>query len=156
MRKPTRLFSLPHLAMSVEWESASTVCGDSQTRPPAESTQLDREKLPRPASRTRVYPGSGTLQDPYVVDWDEEDTENPLKFPNFRKWIITSQVCFFSSFPLDPIDVQISSRSARGRYRSAPVNSHVQPLCMTASLIARIRCLCWRLRLYGPRLEHIR
>jgi hypothetical protein len=81
--------------MSSEWESSSTVCGSCDSRPSSESTQYDTEKdtLPAPCAG-RSYSGSGTLQDPFVVDWDsEEDPENPLNFYNCKKWIITSQVC---------------------------------------------------------------
>ncbi|KAJ7273463.1 major facilitator superfamily domain-containing protein [Mycena haematopus] len=83
--------------MSLEWESSSTVCGHScDTRPSSESSQYDVEKaLPSPCSVARTYPGSGTQQDPYVVDWDsEEDIENPLNFHSCKKWIITSQLAF--------------------------------------------------------------
>ncbi|KAF8212493.1 MFS general substrate transporter [Mycena galopus ATCC 62051] len=85
--------------MSSEWESefSSTVCGHScDTHPSSASTQYDVEKaLPASSSVARTYPGSGTKQDPYVVDWDSEaDAENPLNFSNCKKWIITSQLAF--------------------------------------------------------------
>ncbi|KAJ6547315.1 major facilitator superfamily domain-containing protein [Mycena capillaripes] len=84
--------------MPSEWESSSTVCGHScDTHPSSETTQYDPEKhaLPRAPSAARSYPGSGTLEDPFVVDWDsEEDVENPLNFPKCKKWIITSQLAF--------------------------------------------------------------
>ena len=40
----------------------------------------------------RRYPGSGTLNDPYVVDWDQDDPENPFNWSKRRKWLITIQV----------------------------------------------------------------
>ncbi|TFY71750.1 hypothetical protein EVG20_g1245 [Dentipellis fragilis] len=45
-------------------------------------------------SRTsaRNYTGSGTADDPYVVDWDLGDPENPYNWPWKRKWLITSQL----------------------------------------------------------------
>ncbi|KAF7338486.1 Efflux pump FUBT [Mycena venus] len=56
---------------------------------------MSKKALPAPSPVARKYPGSGTQQDPYVVDWDsEEDPENPLNFPNCKKWIITSQLAF--------------------------------------------------------------
>ncbi|KAJ7135016.1 MFS general substrate transporter [Mycena crocata] len=85
--------------MSTEWESSSssssTVCCHSCDTHPStsESTQYDPEKSPV-ASPARGYPGSGTLQDPFVVDWDAQDAENPLNFNNCKKWIITSQLAF--------------------------------------------------------------
>ena len=42
-----------------------------------------------PASR---YPGTGTRGDPYLVDWDIGDAENPFNWSKTRKWTITGQV----------------------------------------------------------------
>ncbi len=39
------------------------------------------------------YPGSGTADDPYVVDWGKGDEENPYNWSTRRKWMITLQVC---------------------------------------------------------------
>ncbi|QRV75562.1 major facilitator superfamily transporter [Ceratobasidium sp. AG-Ba] len=38
------------------------------------------------------YPGSGTGEDPYIVDWVPEDTENPYNWPGFKRWTITGIV----------------------------------------------------------------
>ena len=38
------------------------------------------------------YPGTGTAQDPYLVDWDVFDVENPFNWSKPRKWVITAQV----------------------------------------------------------------
>ena len=38
------------------------------------------------------YPGRGTAEDPFVVDWDLGDPENPFNWSVLRKWIITLQV----------------------------------------------------------------
>lgn len=38
------------------------------------------------------YPGTGTRGDPFVVDWDLGDPENPYNWSTRRKWAITSQV----------------------------------------------------------------
>ncbi|KAF8163013.1 major facilitator superfamily domain-containing protein [Crassisporium funariophilum] len=40
----------------------------------------------------RSYMGSGTQDDPYVVDWDLNDPEDPYNWPNLQKWIITAQL----------------------------------------------------------------
>lgn len=40
----------------------------------------------------RNYSGSGTYDDPYVVDWDVGDVENPYNWPKRQKWAITFQV----------------------------------------------------------------
>ena len=37
------------------------------------------------------YPGRGTLEDPFIVDWDLGDPENPFNWSILRKWIITMQ-----------------------------------------------------------------
>lgn len=39
------------------------------------------------------YPGRGTSEDPFIVDWDQNDPENPFNWPKRRKWLITMQVC---------------------------------------------------------------
>ena len=41
------------------------------------------------------YPGAGTIQDPYLVDWDVLDQENPFNWSKPRKWAITAQVMPF-------------------------------------------------------------
>lgn len=38
------------------------------------------------------YPGRGTREDPFVVDWDLGDPENPYNWTKSRKWLITLQV----------------------------------------------------------------
>lgn len=38
------------------------------------------------------YPGKGTHADPYVVDWDLADPENPFNWSSRRRWAITFQV----------------------------------------------------------------
>ncbi|OCH95314.1 MFS general substrate transporter [Obba rivulosa] len=40
----------------------------------------------------RSYPGSGTRDDPYVVDWSPGDVENPYNWPKSKRWIITYQL----------------------------------------------------------------
>ena len=46
------------------------------------------------------YPGRGTAEDPYVVDWDLGDPENPFNWPSLRKWIITLQVSVYDWCPM--------------------------------------------------------
>lgn len=38
------------------------------------------------------FPGTGTVQDPYLVGWDVLDVENPFNWSKPRKWAITAQV----------------------------------------------------------------
>jgi sugar phosphate permease len=35
------------------------------------------------------YPGSGTAEAPYVVDFLPQDAHNPMTFPSWKKWMIT-------------------------------------------------------------------
>ncbi|CAL1704107.1 unnamed protein product [Somion occarium] len=37
-------------------------------------------------------PGSGTVEDPYVVDWDPDDKSYPYNWSNGRRWLITLQL----------------------------------------------------------------
>ena len=43
------------------------------------------------------YKGSGTEDDPYVVEYIENDRRNPLHFPQWKKWMITVLVAVVSS-----------------------------------------------------------
>lgn len=40
------------------------------------------------------YPGSGTVEDPYVVEFIPDDKRNPMRFPTWKKWAITLLVAF--------------------------------------------------------------
>lgn len=40
------------------------------------------------------YEGSGTVEEPYIVDWIPGDPRNPLRLPDLHKWIITVTVAF--------------------------------------------------------------
>ncbi|EKD13083.1 uncharacterized protein L3040_007166 [Drepanopeziza brunnea f. sp. 'multigermtubi'] len=40
------------------------------------------------------YKGSGTEQDPYIVEYIENDRRNPMLFPQWKKWMITMLVAF--------------------------------------------------------------
>ncbi|OCK82622.1 MFS general substrate transporter [Lepidopterella palustris CBS 459.81] len=39
-----------------------------------------------PAIRNWNYDGQGTEDDPYVVEWIENDPRNPMRWPNAKKW----------------------------------------------------------------------
>jgi hypothetical protein len=38
------------------------------------------------------YEGEGTEEDPYVVEWIENDPRNPMTWPKMKKWIIAIAV----------------------------------------------------------------
>lgn len=42
--------------------------------------------------KSHIYRGNGTIENPYIVDWFENDTENPLTWPKAYKWFITIEV----------------------------------------------------------------
>ncbi|KAG6849586.1 hypothetical protein H0H93_007171 [Arthromyces matolae] len=50
---------------------------------------LSDKPLPQPA---KTYSGEGTSYSPYLVDWIENDPENPYNWSKSKKWIITMQV----------------------------------------------------------------
>lgn len=45
---------------------------------------------PFPRILAQIYPGSGTPEDPYLIDWlpGRDDLENPLKWAEAYKWAI--------------------------------------------------------------------
>lgn len=50
-----------------------------------------------------LYSGRGTHEDPFIVDWDEQDPENPYNWSKARKWLITIQVrCVALSWHFGP------------------------------------------------------
>lgn len=38
------------------------------------------------------YEGAGTDEDPYIVDWIDDDPRNPMNFPQWVKWSLTQLV----------------------------------------------------------------
>lgn len=85
------------------WATASTTYTLTSECTPSHppSTPLHRTRFPDvlsdplPSEKPRLYPGSGTSEDPYVVDWDLNDPEDPHNWSNLRRWFITAQVSFF-------------------------------------------------------------
>jgi hypothetical protein len=45
-------------------------------------------------SKPSKYSGCGTPDDPFVVEWDLADLQNPYNWSKLRKWVITAQVVF--------------------------------------------------------------
>lgn len=69
---------------------------DHSAHPPHVTFDLSR-------SKPSQYPGRGTKSDPYVVDWDLADVENPYNWTKFHKWVIIAQVPVFEfSSPENP------------------------------------------------------
>ncbi|KAF8510228.1 MFS general substrate transporter [Hysterangium stoloniferum] len=40
------------------------------------------------------YPGKGTVEDPFIVDWLENDPEDPRQWTKYRRWLLTLQLSF--------------------------------------------------------------
>jgi len=43
-----------------------------------------------PEVLNHTYPGEGTAEKPYLVDFLPQDPRNPLQFPQWKKWTITT------------------------------------------------------------------
>lgn len=69
--------------------SFSTV---NESRPPSthgEAGKAKGEPLSVATSGTAAnnkYPGAGTEEDPFVVNWDDDDAENPKNWSSLKKW----------------------------------------------------------------------
>lgn len=57
------------------------------------------------------YKGSGTDEDPYVVEYIENDRRNPMTFPQWKKWMITILVAVVSIVVLSHIGVGFLTRT---------------------------------------------
>lgn len=84
--------------MSYDWEHSSTVHshnGDSGSDRDDKVWYPNIEKLgPRsnlPSSGTHT--GTGTPEDPFIIDWDLGDPEDPYNWSKNKKWLMTMQVC---------------------------------------------------------------
>ncbi|KAL5346912.1 MFS siderochrome iron transporter 1 [Pseudogymnoascus australis] len=47
-----------------------------------------------PEVMNHPYRGSGTVEDPYVVEWIPNDRRNPMDWPQWKKWAITMTMAF--------------------------------------------------------------
>lgn len=61
-------------------------------RYPEQSVKFSASPPTIAPSQPGGYTGSGTQEDPYVVDWDLGDPESPYNWTKKKKWIITMQV----------------------------------------------------------------
>ncbi|KAI0123872.1 major facilitator superfamily transporter [Xylariales sp. AK1849] len=59
-----------------------------RTRPSHFKLLLDRAGV-TPEVIAWSYMGKGTEEEPYIVDFLEDDPKNPMKFPQWKKWSIT-------------------------------------------------------------------
>lgn len=63
----------------------------SESRYPVD---LEKQATSTQDPHKRTYTGSGTAEDPYVVDWDLNDPDDPYNWLKAKKWLITAQVHF--------------------------------------------------------------
>ncbi|KAF2862741.1 MFS general substrate transporter [Piedraia hortae CBS 480.64] len=61
------------------------------TRIPLWKQVFDVEGI-TPEVQNHKYPGSGTQEDPYVVNWIPNDPRNPMLYSNKTKWFLTALV----------------------------------------------------------------
>lgn len=76
-------------------KNSSDVEAQKHKQQPASHWQLvfDQTHVTPEVLRQR-YPGSGTHDDPYVVEYIQNDRRNPMLFPMWKKWAITLLVAF--------------------------------------------------------------
>lgn len=55
---------------------------------PESKTAID----PGEVEKSRLYDGHGTEEDPFVVEFQQDDLENPMNWSQLRKWFITTIV----------------------------------------------------------------
>ncbi|KZT28599.1 MFS general substrate transporter [Neolentinus lepideus HHB14362 ss-1] len=65
----------------------STVC-ETSANTPAQTNAADGVS----ATKEIRYEGEGTRTNPYIVDWDRNDPENPYNWSKARRWLITVQL----------------------------------------------------------------
>lgn len=78
--------------------------------------------------RTHQYDGAGTIGDPYVVTWIEEDAGNPMNWTPKLKWtiaIIVALECFVTAF---------CSSAYSGCLRELVANFHASTTLLTAGI----------------------
>lgn len=57
----------------------------SQTPGSSTSTEFVEVEI----EKTHPYPGAGTVEDPFVVEFHKNDQDNPMNWAQPRKWFIT-------------------------------------------------------------------
>ncbi|EMD38651.1 hypothetical protein CERSUDRAFT_113828 [Gelatoporia subvermispora B] len=70
--------------------SQPSVVGAAEDK--ASYAPADAADEPELAQPKVTYRGSGTHDDPYVVDWHPGDPENPYNWPKSKRWVITIQL----------------------------------------------------------------
>jgi hypothetical protein len=59
------------------------------------SQQADSKIAADPeVQQTHIYDGQGTQEDPFIVEFQNDDPGNPMNWSQLRKWFITAIVTF--------------------------------------------------------------
>ena len=74
------------------------------------------------------YPGSGTIDSPYFVDWIPDDPRNPYNLPTGTKWAITMIMAFGA------LAVSLSSTAFAGTIPQVQLEFGVSPQLAVASV----------------------
>jgi hypothetical protein len=80
--------------MSMETPSAMRRDDDVQAVDSLVTNRAPEIELDFISSKKSQYPGRGTPDDPFIIDWDPADVQNPYNWSKLRKWVITAQVYF--------------------------------------------------------------
>ena len=66
------------------------LAGIAESRTPTFTESFSATQAVRKGdSEKPKYVGEGTRDSPYIVDWDEDDPENPYNWKKKRKWPLT-------------------------------------------------------------------
>lgn len=75
-----------------------------------------------------TYPGSGTPEDPYIVDWIDNDPEDPQRWSGGWKWFTIAVVSFTT------LAVALASSAYSGGIQSLVLEFGVSTELLTAGI----------------------
>lgn len=93
------------------------------------------------------YPGSGTQEDPYLVDWIPNDSKNPLKISIGMKWLITVIMAFAT------LSVSFASSSFSGAIVQTATDFHTSNNLAVASVSLYVLGFAMGPMTWGPMSE---
>jgi hypothetical protein len=110
----TRLSPKMTLDIPPDGSSVNAATSSKATHPPIPLWKLvTSQSAFTPDVLEHTFPGSGTLEDPYRVEWIPDDPRNPLIMPQWIKWMITIIQAFaflsitFASSAMSAADPQL-------------------------------------------------
>lgn len=121
---PIRIFSFPSCLQVRLVNMVSDRSPNDSTVVPAAPAKVTHPPIPlwklitsqsafTPDVLEHIFPGSGTQEDPYLVEWIPNDSRNPLTMPQWIKWQITVIQAFaflsitFASSAMSAADPQL-------------------------------------------------